>query len=48
MILRSLSLVDIDGDPKPLYDLPVFVSQGLCDDSDANDKSRLLVGSDVR
>src|SRR5277367_666819 len=30
MILRSLSLVDIDGDPKPLYDLPFFVSQGLC------------------
>src|SRR5258705_13754806 len=30
MIRRSLSLVDIDADPKPLYDLPVFVSQGLC------------------
>src|ERR1700733_5092665 len=30
MILRSLSLVDIDGDPKPLYDLPVSVPQGFC------------------
>src|ERR1700760_1890334 len=30
MILRSPSLVDIDGDPEPLYDLSVFVSQGLC------------------
>src|SRR5271156_2305415 len=30
MILRSLSLVDIDADPKPLDDLPFFVSQGLC------------------
>src|SRR5882757_8004932 len=30
MVLRSLSFVDINADPKPLYDLPVFVSQGLC------------------
>src|ERR1700756_5103719 len=30
MILRPLSLVDINADPKPLYDLPIFVSQGFC------------------
>src|ERR1700760_4134048 len=29
MILCSLSLVDIDVDTKPLYNLPIFVSQGF-------------------
>src|SRR5277367_993436 len=30
MILRSPFLVDVDADPKPLYNLPTFVSQGFC------------------
>src|SRR5712672_3392420 len=30
MILRTLSLIDVDADPEPLCDLPVFVSQGFC------------------
>src|SRR6266404_8930031 len=30
MILRSLSLVNVDDDTKPLYYQPTFVSQGFC------------------
>jgi hypothetical protein len=44
MVLRSLPLIDIDADPKPLYDPPVFVSHGLCATQMPTMRSRLLVG----
>jgi hypothetical protein len=48
MILGSLSLVNIDGEPQTTVRSALLRLAGALRDSDANDKSRLPVGSEVR